>query len=88
MFGWEEFDSVGAASADYDDRTVREDLVGGVPSALGQYDVVELFPITRSVVARGEFADLFEAVEVAAGLEEGAVGEELAGGAPGVGEDF
>lgn len=36
---------------------------------------------------RSELADFPDAVEVAACLEEGAVGEELAGGAPGVGED-
>lgn len=45
-------------------------------------------PVTKlGGLARGEFSDFFEAVEVAAGLEKCAIGEELAGGAPGVGED-
>ncbi|KAL2326958.1 hypothetical protein Fmac_020385 [Flemingia macrophylla] len=34
-----------------------------------------------------DFSDLFEPVEVIAGLEEAAVGETGVGGAPGVGQD-
>lgn len=89
-----EFYARGSSAADDDDGAVRQNLIRGVPSALGELNIFKFLPITtersrvgRSSDTRSELADFLEAVEVAAGVEEGAVGEELAGGAPGVGED-
>ena len=87
-----ELDGGCGAAADDDDGAVGEDLVSGVPAAGEELGGVELLPVAgrKSVIegAGAESADLLEAVLVAAGLEKSAVGEELAGGAPGVGLDL
>lgn len=73
-------------TADDDDATVGEDLIGGVPAAVGEGDG-ELDPVALVVVAGGEGAELVMAVVEAAGLEKGAVGDDGGRGAPGVGLD-
>lgn len=78
----------GGSAADNNDRTVGQYLIGGVPPALGELNVLKLLPVTNGRrVTRNKLTEFAKAVEVAAGLDEGTIGEELAGGAPGVGED-
>ena len=65
-----------------------KDVVGGIPPRGGELRVVELHPVAGSGRrARRERADLFRAFGVATTLPQRAVGEELAGTAPCVGED-
>lgn len=71
-----------AAAADDDDSAVREELVGGVPAAGG-----EIGGGFGPVGVGGEETNGVVAVVEATGLEEGGVGEEGAGGTPGVGKD-
>lgn len=84
MVSGEELAGELAAAADDDDSAVREDLVGRVPAADGQVGGL-LHPIGEGG-GRKETDCAVAALETS-GLEEGAVGEESAGGAPGVGED-
>ncbi|GFY83684.1 glyoxal oxidase-related protein [Actinidia rufa] len=67
-------------------RSEEGELYGGAVSRWKKLDA--LFPVAEGGgFAWGELAELSEAVKGAAVVEEGAVGEELGGGAPRVGED-
>lgn len=75
-----------AAPANDDLPAVGEDVVGGVPAALCKRRV-GLPPVAGGVGAGRVGSGSAFAVVVATGLEEGAIGEDGGGGAPGIGED-
>jgi hypothetical protein len=78
---------VGVGSADDDlALPVREELVGCVPTARRECLGGGLHPVVGAVCsARRQAADLTLAFAIAARLHQGAIGRELAGGAPGIG---
>lgn len=87
VFG-DEFVGEGVAATDDDDFPRGKDLVGGVPAAVGEAVVPKFAPVAGVVLgAGGEGAEGGVAVVEAASLEEGAVGGESSGGAPGVGAE-
>lgn len=84
------------AAANYDDAAIRQDVIGGVPSADFQVGrefhpvgIVAVAAVYGGVGSGGgsEEADFAVAGVVAAGLDEGAVRVDGAGGAPDVGLD-